>query len=486
MQFVRYRRSDWFALPGDFEWPLIGNFIQMYGPAKESRQFKYISPAFRRFGPIFRFRAFGTRLVFLADPEAAKIVFTSKAYHKGPELQQAFVGINQYGLPVLPDGATWKRHRRNCQPAFSPASLRLAFAAANKHVDHLSHSLRKAAQATGQGTVVMNLKRITRSILTDVMGDVLLSHSFGRTKTLFDANGQPVNEEDDRDEILDVKRLFAPVAVRMVTPSWMWRLKLIEKGEMVIPRGYYRHHAQAENSEETAPRDMVKSLAPDATHDMLDRLIETEAFDDEELIDEIFAFMLAGHDTTASALLFLIFELASNTPVRERLLREIAEVVSPDVGAAASHSQMTYEHLSRLPYLDCVIKELFRVHPVTRDIVRTVREPTVLMGYKLPVGTTISVQTADLNMDPRVWKNPKTFDPDRFADGAPLQQKTIVFGIGQHVCIGEKMAIVELKAAVVALLRQFTFRVIPGQDIVPINSITTTLVNGLMVEITPL
>ncbi|HND56063.1 MAG TPA: cytochrome P450, partial [Pirellulaceae bacterium] len=180
---------------------------------------------------------------------------------------------------------------------------------------------------------------------------------------------------------------------------------------------------------------------------------------DEQVRDQCVTFFLAGHDTTASALLWVGWALASNPDVAERAAAEVDQVLGG--------REPTFEDAARLPFVGQVIKETLRRYPPAIGLVaREATEDVEIGGWKLRRGSLARVISYVVHHDERWFPNPLSFDPDRFGpervDSIP-RCAYLPFGAGPRACIGAGLATLEMTLFVAALLQRFRLRPVEGQ-----------------------
>jgi cytochrome P450 len=155
---------------------------------------------------------------------------------------------------------------------------------------------------------------------------------------------------------------------------------------------------------------------------------------DRELRDQLMTLLLAGHDTTATALSWAL----------ERLTRTPA-VLARAVAAA---------HAGDDEYLDAVAKETLRIRPVVFDVGRVLTEPIELAGYRLPAGTTVAPGIGLVHADGSVYDDPERFRPERMI-GVRLSPSTwLPFGGGNRRCLGANLALTEMRIVLREVLRR--------------------------------
>ncbi|KAI8138782.1 cytochrome P450 [Fennellomyces sp. T-0311] len=171
---------------------------------------------------------------------------------------------------------------------------------------------------------------------------------------------------------------------------------------------------------------------------------EGNGLSDEELLSNICIFFFAGHDTTASSLSFAICFLAMYPEMQQRAREEAIKVL----GDAPESVVPTMEQIQQLTYINMVIKETLRMYSLIDDLVPQVAtKDTTLGGIFIPKGTKVSLSTYQLHQNSRVWKDPDTFNPERFAPGNEYDSKSaygwLPFSTGTRQCIGMNFSLAE-------------------------------------------
>jgi cytochrome P450 len=195
--------------------------------------------------------------------------------------------------------------------------------------------------------------------------------------------------------------------------------------------------------------------------DVLSMLIEARdengrPMTDAELRDEMMTLLLAGHETTATSLAWLFSHVLRRPDVLTRLHDEIARVTGGAPVAA--------EHVGQLTYLDAVLKETARLHPVIPEVGRRLAAPTVIGGYPLPAGVAVvpCIYLAHRRAD--TWPDPVGFTPERFLGVRPNPYAFFPFGGGVRRCLGAAFATYEMKIVLATVLRRAALRLAPGTD----------------------
>lgn len=215
-------------------------------------------------------------------------------------------------------------------------------------------------------------------------------------------------------------------------------------------------------------------------HDLLSRLLsastaEGKPLSSKLLRDELSTFIIAGHETTALALTWTWYLLAQNTRVREKLKQELTQVLSG--------RSPTVEDLVHLPYNRAVVQESMRLYPPAPAVSRMPLHDDVIGGFKIKAGSLLSCVPAIIHRDARFWKDPDTFDPERFIGE---NQKHIYpfsyfpFGAGPRICVGESFALIEAQLVMATLVQRFSVRLDEKAKVVPNPLVTLRPKHGLM------
>ncbi|XP_051155943.1 cytochrome P450 4C1-like [Leptopilina boulardi] len=173
---------------------------------------------------------------------------------------------------------------------------------------------------------------------------------------------------------------------------------------------------------------------------------------DEEIRQQVETFMFAGHDTTASAINWAIFNIGNNPEVQKKIHEELDTIFGD------SNEPATMQQIAELTYLERVIKENLRLYPSVPMIGRLLTEDTEIDGYTIPKGTNIGLFIFCLHRDPEIWPEPEKFDPDRFLPENCRNRHPyayIPFSAGPRNCIGMKFAMAEQKIVLTAILRKW-------------------------------
>ncbi|XP_071578167.1 cytochrome P450 4C1-like isoform X4 [Temnothorax nylanderi] len=188
---------------------------------------------------------------------------------------------------------------------------------------------------------------------------------------------------------------------------------------------------------------------------MLDLLIAASRdglMTDSDIREEVDTFMFEGHDTTAMGLCFISALLAEHKDIQDRVRNEV------NTALQKNEQKFTMKLLQDLPYLDRCIKEALRLYPSVFAISRIAGEDVKLQSYLVPAGTSLHLNIYGVHRDPNFWSNPEVFEPDRFLPEKIRHRHPysyLPFSAGPRNCIGQRFAILEMKAMIAPLVHNF-------------------------------
>lgn len=185
---------------------------------------------------------------------------------------------------------------------------------------------------------------------------------------------------------------------------------------------------------------------------------------DRAICDELVLLLIAGHETTSTALSYALWSLGHHPELQERVAAEVS-------GAG----QLTHEAAPRLAYTLQVLQEAMRLCPPVPVVERFLMQDVEADGHRLEAGTHVVIAINAIHRDPALWDDPLTFDPDRFGAARSKGRHSwqyLPFGGGQRSCIGQHFAMLEATFALAAIIGQFEIRSL-DHDFPTIGTLTT-------------
>ncbi len=178
--------------------------------------------------------------------------------------------------------------------------------------------------------------------------------------------------------------------------------------------------------------------------------------EDRALRDELMTMLLAGHETTATALAWAVSHVLASVDVRDRLRDELR---------TAGPAPFDPQHVTRLEYLDAVCRETLRLTPIVPLVGRRLTRPMTVGGVDLPAGVVASPCIYLAHRRPERWPEPDRFRPERFLESKPTPYEFLPFGGGVRRCLGMAFALVEMKIVLAEVLSRVELRAAPGYQV---------------------
>jgi cytochrome P450 len=407
-------------------------------------------------------RVFGRRLFVINDLAAIKRVLIDNAVnYRKTEITRRILepGLGK-GL-ITSEGETWRQHRRAMSPAFDHRSIAAYTPIMTGAAEELLATWVKvpAGTAIDVQTAMMEvtLDIISRTMFSSDSDDIVTI--MGRSAGRYQAEMRP--------NIMDM----------LGWPRWL--ASLPRRGVARRTLGEFDQVIDRLINERT--RDPEKY-----PKDLLARLIAARdeqtggGMSAQEVRDHVITIFLAGHETTAMAMTWTWF-LLSQHPFEESKLH--AELDSVLAGRAPTH-----EDLSQLTYTRMVVEESMRVYPPVHTMARQAIGDDMLVGQRIPKGSTVMIAPWVLHRHTKLWDNPGRFDPERFSperSASRARFSYLPFGGGKRICIGAAFALAEATVLLATLAQRYSLRVVPGHEVEPQGLITLRARHGMRMLLTP-
>ena len=448
--------STWRDLPGPTTrwWGL---------PALLTMRHDYLGAitAQQRFGDLVRQQIATERIVDVFDPELLRQAMVDDAdalirWERGPE-------VLAYGLGqsvLITEGRVWQRQRRLLMQAFTPKRVA-------GYVAQMVEATRLGLTALRPGELAMD------SLFSHLAMDVI-------SRTLFSA---PIS--GDTQAAAQAVQVLSDTALRemfwpITLPDWLpLPGKAAKRASRQLIHGLIQAHLDQRQRQPDAHKtdllNMLLALRDDGSG---------AALSAQEVFAQCVLSFQAGHETTATALLWWSWLMASNPQAQARAADEIdAALAGQPPGADA---------MQALPWLSATLKEAMRLFPPVAALMsRRLTREIELAGVRLPARTMLRVTPWLLHRDPRWWpREPLAFRPERFMpatdDWAPdpiPRGAYIPFGLGPRVCLGQQFAQLEMTVIAALLLQRFRLSTLTDTPPTPHLAVTLRPAGGLRLSL---
>lgn len=454
------------SLPGPAGFPLLGNAHQVRPDIFHQQLEAWAS----QYGRCFKFKITHRKFMAITDPEAIASVLRRRpqVFRKGPRLVQVAKDLGLHGVFTANDDA-WRRQRQLVMPGLDPAHLRTYLGSMVAVTERLRKKWLLAADKGHEIDLLADLMRYT----VDVTTGLAFGHDLN---TLEQGDGQAIQQHLNHIFPTLFKRNLAPVDVAHWFPGGASREHVSALRTAVLDF-IRRAREQLERRPELrqAPENLIQSLV--ATRDA------GTGLSDEDVSGNVLTMLLAGEDTTAHTLAWLIW-LMSRNPAE--LANARAEVDAALAGQAVPSS---LEQLSALDFVDACANEAMRLKPVAPINIMEAGQEAEVDGVLVPKGTFVVCVMRPAGLDPERFAQPEVFRPARWlqgdtpaadggaAAGRMFGAKRVVmpFGAGPRVCPGRYLALAEIKMVMAMLLANFTLEHVGCDTGEPRERLTLTM-----------
>ena len=378
-----------------------------------------------RYGDTFTVRLPGLPpMVFFTDPGAIRQIFTGKPdQFRAGEANSAFKVFFGPNSLLLLDGARHRRERRLLIPPFHGQRMRLY----GEMMCEIADRSIDTWPVDTPFAVHPRLQDITLEIILRVVFGVEDETRRSRLRAAF------VEALD----LWDFGNPFRPLN------AW-WRFSSLRRGiDGLLHDEVSRRRAEGAG-ERTDILGMLLAVRDE----------DGSPMSDEEIRDELFTMLAAGHETTATLLTWAIHRLTKHPDVQATTRTEIVSVV----GGGSRPPTPAAEQIGRLDYLDSVIKETARLHPVVPIVVRQLATDQTIGSAALPAGCIAAPCIYLVHRRPDLWPEPESFDPCRFLGRRTDAYTYFPFGGGVRHCLGASFATYEVKIVLARILSRMVLR----------------------------
>lgn len=440
--------------PGPRGWPVVGNLFQVARSGKHF--FEYIEDIRQIYGPIFTLQMGSRTMIILSGADLIHEALIKRgptfASRPAENPTRIIFSSNKFSVNAAAYGSLWRSLRRNMVENMLSSTRLKEFRDVRKNaMDKLVQRIRTDAAANGGAVWVLKNARFA-------VFCILLAMCFGLE----------MDEEsvEKMDQVLKTVLITVDPRIDDFLPILRPFFSKQRKRAMEVRTEQIEFVVQFINRRKKALQNPGSDITA-TSFSYLDTLFDLKVDGrkssptDAELVTLCSEFLNGGTDTTATAIEWGIAELITNPNIQKKLHEEIKQLVGD--------RKVDESDIEKLPYLQAVVKELLRRHPPTYfSLTHSAIEATKLAGYDIPMEANVEVYLAGISNDPKLWKNPEKFEPERFMSGEEevdmtgiKGMKMIPFGVGRRICPGLGMATIHVHLMLARLVQEFEWSSYP-------------------------
>ncbi|AUT01536.1 cytochrome P450 [Nostoc sp. CENA543] len=407
------------------------------------RPMAYMEECTQRYGDVFALKLDKSipPLVFVSNPQDLQIILTqdTKELEAPGDLNGLLEGLLGKRSVVTISGVEHQRQRQLMMPPLHGERMRA-------YSQIINNTTTKVISQYPQGQP-FNIRHVSQEITLRVIMQAVFGLDEGvRAEKLQQLLGEIL---ENTSSVWRIALLYLPALQRDFGPIKIWgrQLELQEQADRLM---YDEIQERRENPDSS--RTDILSLLMDARDEA------GQPMTDIELRDELMTLLVAGHETTATAIAWAMYWIHKLPQVKEKLIQELDSLGdNPDPST-----------IYKLPYLSAVCAETLRIYPVGMlTFARRVKTPITLGGYELPPGTPVIGAIYLTHQREDLYPQPKQFKPERFLERQFSPYEYLPFGGGARRCIGLAFAQWEMKLAIAKILTMRELELVNNREVKP-------------------
>jgi cytochrome P450 len=403
-------------------------------------------------------RFFGRSSFILNTPDTIRHVLVDnyENYVRNPASIRVLRPVLGEGL-LIAEGRAWKHQRRTLAPAFTPRAV------APLVPNMIAATDETIAKLQAMGDDPVDLRAAMQRMTLEIAGRTMFSFGMERHGAALRDFVMEYGEKLARPHFLD---LVLPL--NWPSPQDFSRARFRKRWTHFVGQLMAERRA-AGKSEGAPPRDLFDLMGEARDPET------NEAFTDAQLGDQVATMILAGHETTATALFWSLYLLALDPATQDELAAEVA--------ATTVNGTLDIE---RMKFTRAVVDETMRLYPPAFLIARTAAGPDTIAGMPVKKNDIVLIAPWLLHRHEKLWRDPAAFLPRRFMPPSPPPDRFayLPFGVGARVCIGAHFALVEATLALAKIVGAFRIMLLDKAPVMPVGVVTTQPDRSPMFRIT--
>ncbi|KAE8703019.1 Beta-amyrin 11-oxidase [Hibiscus syriacus] len=416
--------------PGDMGWPFIGNMISFVRAFRSQNPDSFISNLVHRYGQtgIYKTSLFGNPSIIVCSPEICRKVLTDDEMFK-------------YGYPTSLDkllgklkslhGVSNSEHRYLRKLLISSIN---GHEALSKHIGYIEDVVVSSLEEWGRNNSPIELLTELKKINFKVMTRILMG------------SADYISESMTKQYAHLFQGLLSPLPIDV--PGFTFHRAIQARKTLV---NVFQAHLDERRCKNDDGLNIKKG--------MIDLLLEAkdedgEKLDNELIVNLLLGFLLAGHETTAHAALWLTVYLHNHPEVLQKVREEQLEIIKR---RPSSQKGLTLNEIRQMEYLSKVFDETMRLNGMPFAIFRKTNNDVEVDGYIIPKGWKVLVWNRAIHLNSEIYSNPMDFIPSRWDNLKPKAGSFIPFGAGSRTCPGADLSKVEMSIFIHYLVLNYRF-----------------------------
>ncbi|XP_064551996.1 probable cytochrome P450 6a23 [Drosophila montana] len=433
--------------------PLVGNLWGWRVTRHTSEIVQNLYVRYKHLGPLVGFYFLMTPAYIISDMELLKRVFIKDFANfdsRGLFYNERDDPLSAHLFAI--DGPKWHSLRPRMTPIFSSAKMKLMFPSVLRTARELSHVLHE--RCAGKAAP-LEVTKLLACYTADTIGSAIFGlecNSLRNPKAPFVQMGLNAMLKKRIDYIFCL--LFPELSLRLHIKRTPADVEAFYLGLVKDTISYREQHKIRRNDFVDIMLEMKQKYDSGNT---------AEGLTVNEIAAQMYVFLVAGFETTSTALTLALYELARHEHIQCLLREEIEEVIAN----YGENGELNYEAMQKMKYLEQVISETLRMYPVATEHMRRANAHFEVPDHPkhyIPAGSHLIIPVYSIHHDPEYYPEPEKFLPERFTEEAIQKRPScafLPFGLGPRICIGMRFGRIKLAVGLIALIRNFRFAFAP-------------------------